>query len=128
MPQHFAPAATPVAFIYVTDRARALAFYQGVLGLELRETDSYGDYLATEHALVRMTVMADHKASPHPVLGWTVADVEAIGRLLQSRGVSFTRFDGMPQDDLGIWTSPDTGGKLAFFADPDGNVLMVSQG
>lgn len=127
MPQPFAAASTPVAFVYVTDRARALAFYVDALGLTLHESDGYGDFLATDGGLVRMTVMADHKPSPHPVVGWAVTDVEAAVRSLLSRGVALTRFDGMPHDELGIWASPDGKSKLGFFADPDGNVLMISQ-
>lgn len=126
--QHFAAVSTPVAFVYVTDRARSLAFYLDVLGLDLHQSDGYGDFLNTPGALVRMTVMPDHKPSAHPVLAWDVADVEAAARELIARGVTFSRYDGMPMDDLGIWTSPDGKSKLAFFADPDGNALMLSQG
>lgn len=120
--------ATPVAFVYVIDRARGLAFYQDTLGLKHREADEYGDYLALNGASLRMTVIPDHKPSAHPVVGWTVPDIEATARALLERGVAFTRFPGMPQDDLGIWTSPDGKSKIAFFNDPDGNVLSVSQG
>lgn len=130
MPEHrvdFASAATPVAFLYVIDRARALEFYRGVLGLELRQEDEFGDFIALNGALLRMTVMADHKPSAHPVLGWNVADIGAAAHALQGRGVAFTRFAGMPQDELGIWASPDGKTKVAFFTDPDGNVLSLSQ-
>lgn len=124
----FAAASTPVAFIYVTERERALAFYRDALGLELSQTDGYGDFLTTPGALVRMTVMADHKPSPHPVLGWRVDDAVAAVRELAARGIAMARFSGMEQDDLGIWTSPDGKSKLAFFNDPDGNSLMISEG
>ncbi len=126
MPDQFA-AATPVAFLYVTDRARALAFYER-LGATLQRADAFGDYLALNGALLRMTVMADHKPSPHPVLGWKVADIEATARALQGHGLGFTRYEGMGQDDLGVWTAPDGQSKVAFFNDPDGNVLSVAQG
>jgi len=119
--------ATPVAFLYVADRARALAFYER-LGVTLHKADGFGDYLRLNGALVRMTVMTDHKPSPHPVLGWTVADLAATARALAAHGVAFTRYDGMGQDELGIWTSPDGASKVAFFNDADGNVLSVSQG
>lgn len=120
--------ATPVAFIYVCHRARALAFYETVLGVTLHRADAFGDYLKLNGALLRMTVIPGHQASPHPMLGWNVADIEATARALLAHGVTFTRFDGMEQDELGIWTSPDGASKVAFFADPDGNVLSVSQG
>jgi len=119
--------ATAVAFVYATDRERALGFYRDVLGLALHGSDDFGDFIEAGHALVRMTVMADHVAGAHPVLGWNVPDIEAMVRHLGGRGVSFTRYDGMGQDALGIWTAPDGRSKVAFFADPDGNVLSLAQ-
>ena len=74
-----------------------------------------------------MTAMPDHKPSPHPVLGWNVDDMNAAATSLRARGVGFTVYEGMGQDDLGIWTSPDGATKIAWFADPDGNVLSLSQ-
>ena len=71
--------------------------------------------------------MPDHKAHPHPVLGWNVDDIAAAAEALRDRGVEFTIYEGMGQDALGIWTAPDGKTKVAFFADPDGNVLTLSQ-
>ena len=120
--------ATPVAFIYVGERDRAIAFYCDTLGLSLRSSDPFGDFLQSGPALVRMTVMADLKAGPHPVLGWDVADIQAAAEALRDRGFAFTIYEGMGQDSLGIWTAPDGKAKVAWFADPDGNVLSLSQG
>lgn len=119
--------ATPVAFLYVSDRERALGFYGDTLGLALRSTDDFGDFIDLGKALVRMTVMADHKAIPHPVLGWNVDDIAAAVTELRDAGVTFTIYEGMGQDALGIWTSPDGKAKVAFFADPDGNMLSLAQ-
>ena len=119
--------AVPVAFLYVSNRDKALEFYCGTLGLKLRSTDAFGDFLDLGQGLARMTVMADHAPSPHPVLGWNVPDITATATSLSERGVVFTIHEGMGQDALGIWTSPDGRSKVAFFADPDGNVLMLSQ-
>ena len=119
--------ATPVAFLYVGDRERALGFYRDTLGLALRGSDDFGDFLDLGGALLRMTVMPDHKATPHPVLGWNVEDIEAAVTYLRDRGVAFTIHEGFGQDALGIWTAPDGKTKVAFFADPDGNVLTLSQ-
>ena len=116
-----------VAFINVSDRDRALAFYRDTLGLPVRSSDGYGDFLASGAGLIRMTVLPGAMAALHPVLGWNVEDIAATVADLTARGVAFTRYDGMEQDALGIWTSPDNGSKIAFFADPDGNVLSVSQ-
>ena len=119
--------ATPVAFLYATDRERALGFYRDTLGFALRSADDFGDFIDLGGALVRMTVMPDHKPTPHPVLGWNVEDIEAAVKALRDLGVAFTIHEGFGQDELGIWTAPDGKSKVAFFADPDGNVLTLSQ-
>jgi catechol 2,3-dioxygenase-like lactoylglutathione lyase family enzyme len=118
---------TPVSFISVSARDPALAFYRDVLGLTLHSSDAYGDFLQLEGALLRMTVLPDYTPHPHPVLGWNVPDIVSVVTSLRARGIEFTVYPGMDQDELGIWTAPDGQAKVAFFADPDGNVLSVSQ-
>ena len=98
---------TPVAFLYVKDRERALKFYRESLGLELRSSDDFGDFIDLGSGLARMTVMPDFAATPHPVLGWNVDDIAATVRALRGRGIVFNIHEGMGQDALGIWTSPD---------------------
>lgn len=71
--------------------------------------------------------MPDHRPSAHPVLGWQVPDIEAAVEALAARGVDMNVYEGMGQDDLGIWTSPDGKAKVAFFNDPDGNGLSLTQ-
>jgi predicted enzyme related to lactoylglutathione lyase len=118
--------ATPVAFLYATDRNRALAFYREALGLELRSSDDFGDFLHMNGALVRMTTLPDHKPSPHPAFGWDVSDIAATVAALRDRGITFLIYDGMGQDEDGIWTGPD-GDRIAFFNDSEGNLLSLSQ-
>lgn len=118
---------TPVAFLYVTDRERALKFYRESLGLELQSSDDFGDFIDLGRGLARMTVMPDFAATPHPVLGWNVDDINATVKALRDRGIEFTIHEGMGQDALGIWTSPDGRSKVAFFSDSEGNVLTLSQ-
>jgi catechol 2,3-dioxygenase-like lactoylglutathione lyase family enzyme len=117
----------PVAFLYVSDRDRALSFYCGTLGLVHRSADPFGDFLEMGPALVRMTTMPDYKAGPHPALGWDVADIAAAARALKGKGVTLTIYEGMGQDEDGVWTAPDGKTKVAWFADPDGNVLSISE-
>ncbi len=124
----FHQSGAPVTFIYVSDRARALGFYRDTLGLTLKSADEHGDLLDIGGgALLHIMAMADHKAHPHPVLGWNVADFDAAAAALNGRGVAFAVYDGMGQDARGIWTAPDGKTKLAWFHDPDGNALMLSQ-
>jgi len=120
-------AGTAVAFVYAADRTRAIAFYRDVLGLELRSSDDFGDFLEFGGALLRMTVMPQWQANAHPVLGWNVPDIVATATSLRDRGVKFAIYEGMGQDELGIWTAPDGGAKVAWFADSEGNVLSLSQ-
>lgn len=117
----------PVTFINVSDRERALAFYRDTLGLEVRSSDAFGDFIELDGALLRLTVLADLEPGPHPVLGWNVPDMTSAALSLRERGIAFTVYPGMGQDELGIWTSPDGQVKVAWFADPDGNVLSLSQ-
>ena len=118
---------TPVAFIQVRDRERALAFYTGRLGLKILSSDDYGDFLEVDGALIRLTALPDFTPHPHPVFGWNVDDIGKAASDLRDQGVIFTLYEGMGQDELGVWSSPDGQAKVAWFADPDGNVLSLSQ-
>jgi catechol 2,3-dioxygenase-like lactoylglutathione lyase family enzyme len=118
---------TPVAFLYVSDRERALGFYRDTLGLALRSTDAFGDFIDLGGGLLRMTAMPDHRPHAHPVLGWNVDDINEAATALRDRGIAFIIYEGMGQDALGIWTAPDGTNRIAFFADPDGNILTLSQ-
>ncbi|MGQ3016637.1 VOC family protein [Phenylobacterium sp.] len=117
----------PVSFILVSDRERALTFYCHLLGLKVRSSDAYGDFLEVDGGLIRVTALPDYRPHPHPVFGWQVADITAVVQTLRDRGVTFTIYEGMGQDELGIWTAPDGKAKVAWFADPDGNVLSLSE-
>jgi catechol 2,3-dioxygenase-like lactoylglutathione lyase family enzyme len=119
--------ATPVTFLYVSDRDRALAFYCETLGFTLHSSDPFGDFIDLGGAMMRMTVMPDHAAHAHPVLGWNVDDIEAAVDALAGRGIVFAIYEGMGQDQRGIWTAPDGRTKVAFFADPDGNALSLAR-
>ena len=118
---------TPVVFVNVAERERALGFYRDVLGLELRSSDEHRDFFNVGPALMRLTAIPGHVAGPHPVLGWNVADADAAVDELARRGVVFAIYEGMGQDARGVWTSPDGTAKVAWFTDPDGNVLSISQ-
>jgi predicted enzyme related to lactoylglutathione lyase len=120
-------AGTAVAFVYAAERTRAIAFYRDVLGLELRSSDDFGDFLQFGAALLRMTMLPGWQATAHPVLGWNVPDIVATATSLRDRGVKFAIYAGMGQDELGIWTAPDGRAKVAWFTDSEGNVLSLSQ-
>jgi catechol 2,3-dioxygenase-like lactoylglutathione lyase family enzyme len=118
--------ATPVTFVITRDRDAAEAFYGGVLGLPRLPGDDFAAVYDLAGVPLRLTEVADHVPSPHPVLGWRVADIERTVRVLAARCVRFNIYDGMGQDALGIWTSPDGAARVAFFNDPDGNGLSLT--
>ena len=116
-----------VAFVPTSDFDRARAFYEGVLGLRFMKNDGFAMVLDANGIMVRVSkVPPDFRALPFTILGWQVSDIESIVPALQSRGVAFERFGFAEQDALGIWTAP-SGDKVAWFKDPDGNILSVSQ-
>ncbi|RYF94752.1 MAG: VOC family protein [Caulobacteraceae bacterium] len=121
-------AATPVAFVQVIDRARALAFYQDVLGLTLKSSDGFGDFLQFgAGAEIRMTALPGWTPGAHPVVGWNVDDIVAAVQALTAKGVVMKIYEGMGQDAMGVWTSPDGAAKVAFFPDSEGNLLSLAQ-
>jgi catechol 2,3-dioxygenase-like lactoylglutathione lyase family enzyme len=122
--------ATVTAFLYTTDVERCLGWYGDVLGLQVRSRDDYGAELmvpGTSGAVIRVTGLPSFTPSEHPALGWDVPDLAAVGRTLGEKGIRFTVYGGMGQDEHGIWTSPDGTSRLAWFPDPDGNVLMLTE-
>jgi hypothetical protein len=76
--------------------------------------------------MLRIGKVPDFTPAPYTVLGWEVANIEEIVAWLQKRGVAFEKYPFVQDKELGIWTAP-TGDKVAWFKDPDGNVLSVSQ-
>jgi catechol 2,3-dioxygenase-like lactoylglutathione lyase family enzyme len=119
--------AHPVALVLTRDRRAAEAFYGGPLGLHRLPGDDFAAIFDLAGVKLRLTEVADHTASAHPVLGWEVPDIAATVEALAANGVRMTIYEGMGQDALGIWTSPDGAAKVAFFADPDGNGLTLTQ-
>jgi catechol 2,3-dioxygenase-like lactoylglutathione lyase family enzyme len=115
-----------VAFVPITDAAKARAFYEGVLGLSFVKDDGFAMVLDANGIMVRAAKMKEVTPAQYTILGWQVTDIENVVRSLQKKGVHFEIFGFFKQDDLGIWTAP-TGDKVAWFKDPDGNILSVSQ-
>ena len=115
------------AFIPSSDLERSRNFYVDVLGLELIDLNPYACVLNGLGATLRVTKVDDFTPQPFTVLGWTVVDVRASITDLAERGVEFHRYAGMQQDDDSVWTAPG-GALIAWFRDPDGNVLSLSEG
>ena len=115
-----------VAFIPTKDAEKARAFYEGVLGLRFVKDDGFAMVLDANGIMVRIAKMQEFAPAQFTILGWQVSGIEAMARALQAKGVHFEIFGFFKQDELGIWTAP-TGDKVAWFKDPDGNILSISQ-
>lgn len=115
-----------VAFVPSLDLDRSARFYRDVVGLELVEQTEFACVLRSGRTTLRVTLVQELTAHPFTVLGWDVADIHASLRLLVAAGVEPNRYEGMEQDDDGVWTAP-SGTFVAWFRDPDGNVLSVEQ-
>ena len=115
-----------IAFAASADLRQARAFYEQVLGLRVIEQNDFSCVFDANGTMLRVTAVAEVARPGYTVLGWRVADITATVRGLAERGVVFLRYDGMDQDENGVWTTPG-GDKIAWFTDPDGNVLSLTQ-
>ena len=116
-----------IGFVSIVDVARAKEFYRDTLGLRLVMEEPPFALVFDANGIMLRLVMAKELPPAHgTVLGWQVPDLIAAVKDLGQAGVRFERFAGMDQDHLGIWTSP-TGAKVAWFKDPDGNILSLSE-
>jgi catechol 2,3-dioxygenase-like lactoylglutathione lyase family enzyme len=117
-----------IAFVHITDWSRARAFYEDVLGLRLVEEEKpFALVFDANGIMLRVTPGGEHKPAPGTVLGWEVESIERTVEQLTAAGVAFLRYPGLNDaDPLGIWTSP-SGARIAWFHDPDNNVLSLTQ-
>ncbi|MDX2181440.1 MAG: VOC family protein [Bryobacteraceae bacterium] len=116
-----------VAFVLTADAARAKAFYGETLGLRFVSQDDFAVVFDANGVTVRVTPMPGHKGTEHTVLGWDVADIAATVAGLAAKGVKFEKYGFLEQDDTGVWTAPGGVCKVAWFKDPDGNTLSLTQ-
>ena len=115
-----------MAFAGVTDADRARAFYRDTLGLTLLHEDGFALAFDASGIMLRVTLVNEVRPQPYTVLGWQVQDAAAVVRALAAAGIRFERYPHVPQDDDGIWAAPG-GAKIAWFKDPDGNILSIAQ-
>ncbi|HYD12794.1 MAG TPA: VOC family protein [Allosphingosinicella sp.] len=119
--------ARPIAMITTKDRKAAEPFYAEALGLPRAGDDGFAALFDLDGVMLRLTEVPGHIPPAHPVLGWQVDDMEAAVAALAANGVAMNIYPGLGQDEKGIWTSPDGSAKVAFFNDPDGNGLSLTQ-
>jgi catechol 2,3-dioxygenase-like lactoylglutathione lyase family enzyme len=115
-----------VALLVSTDLGRARTFFSETLGLPLIEDDGFACVFQSGPTVLRVSLVENVVAAPYTVVGWTVDDILSSIAELTERGVVFERFDRMPQSDAGVWSAP-SGALVAWFRDPDGNLLSLTQ-
>ena len=115
-----------MAFVGVSSLGRAAEFYGGTLGMELADERPFALVARMRGTMLRITEVPAVAPASYPVLGFEVTDVAGAVDRLAARGVSSIRYDGMEQDERGIWTAPG-GARVAWFRDTDGNVLSLTQ-
>jgi len=115
-----------VGFVPTKDSKRSRAFYEGKLGLQFVSDDQFALVMKTGENMVRIAKGADFVPAQYTVMGWEVTEIEALVKWLNGRGVTFEKYPFVEDQELGIWTAPG-GARVAWFKDPDGNVLSLSQ-
>lgn len=112
------------AFIASSDPEKAREFYGDKLGLNFVSEDQFALVFDANGTTLRVQKVKEMSPHPYTALGWHVPDIESAVKELEERGVRFERFEGFGQDELGIVTFPN-GNKVAWFKDPDGNILSL---
>jgi len=116
------------AFVITANAQASKKFYSEVLGFKLLSEDDYGLEFEMQNSLLRVSITTEENAAPqkHTVLGWCVPDIDETVGLLKGKGISFERYGFLQQDEKGIWQA-EGGTKVAWFKDPNGNLLSVDQ-
>jgi catechol 2,3-dioxygenase-like lactoylglutathione lyase family enzyme len=115
-----------IAFIPTKDANRARVFYEEQLGLRFVHDDSFAVVMDANGTMIRIARVGEFTPFPFTILGWEVDDIHKTVAELTGKGLQFTRYGFLKQSDDGVWTAPD-GPKVAWFVDPDGNTLSLSQ-
>ena len=115
-----------ICFVATQHPARARKFYEKTLGLPLVDDGPFALVFDANGTMLRVQKVEELIPATHTVLGWDVPDIRATIKELRKRGVRFERFEGLQQDESGIWTTPQ-GAMVAWFKDPDGNTLSLTQ-
>ncbi|MGH9405621.1 MAG: VOC family protein [Terriglobia bacterium] len=115
-----------ITFVATQHPGEAKAFYGTTLGLPLVSDTPFALVFDAGGAMLRVQKVTELTPAAHTVLGWKVPDIRAAMQDLATRGVLFERYDGIAQDALGIWTTPD-GHRVSWFKDADGNTLSLTQ-
>lgn len=115
-----------VAFVATSKPESAKSFYEQTLGLRLVSDDAFAIVFDANGVMLRIQKVQEHTPPPYTVLGWDVADIHESVNELSGRGIRCERYEWLEQDESGVWLAP-SGAKIAWFKDPDGNTLSLTQ-
>jgi catechol 2,3-dioxygenase-like lactoylglutathione lyase family enzyme len=119
-------ASNVIAFVATVNSERARAFYEVKLGLTLVEDNPFALVFDANGVMLRVQKVQSLDPASHTTLGWKVSDLRRTIAGLERKGIVFERYAWLSQDEMGIWSSP-SGAQIAWFKDPDGNVLSLTQ-
>ena len=115
-----------VAFVATSRPDEAKSFYEEALGLRLLTDDAFAVVFDANGVMLRVQKVQENTPPPYTVLGWDVIDIRVTVEELSGRGVRFERYEWLGQDEAGVWAAP-SGARIAWFKDPDGNTLSLTQ-
>src|SRR6185437_15935671 len=115
-----------IGFVLTKDTRRARKFYEKTLGFGFVYEDQFALVMKTDENLIRISPVEDFTPAGHTVMGWEVTQIERLASQLKERGVAFEKYPWLKHDEQGIWSAP-SGDRVAWFKDPDGNVLSISE-
>ena len=115
-----------IGFVPTTDSERSRKFYEDKLGFKFVSDDQFALVMQAGESMIRIAKAGKYTPAQYTVMGWEVTDIEAMVQWLNERGVKFEKYPFVQDQKSGIWTTPN-GDKVAWFKDPDGNVLSLSQ-
>jgi catechol 2,3-dioxygenase-like lactoylglutathione lyase family enzyme len=121
------PTAKLIGFIPTRNAARTRVFYESTLGLRFVSDDNFALVFDSNGTMIRIVRVPDFTPFPFTLLGWDVPDIDAAVADLTAKGVQFVRYTFLEQSPTGVWTAPGNAAKVAWFPDPDGNLLSLSQ-
>ena len=114
------------AFVPTVNPQKAKTFYKDTLGLKLLSEDKYALEFDANGTHLRVTTVREFQPFPFTVLGWDVENISTIIKLLNDKGINCEKYEFLDQDNSGVWTAPG-GSKVAWFKDPDGNLLSLTE-
>jgi catechol 2,3-dioxygenase-like lactoylglutathione lyase family enzyme len=116
-----------IAFVPTRNAEKAKSFYESTLGLRFISDDSFAMVFDANGTMIRIARVPKYEPAQFTILGWQVTEIAKVVTALRAKGVEFQKYEGLGQDELGIWAAPGGAAKVAWFKDPDGNILSVSE-